>query len=160
MISYTQLNALITKYGGSGSCSLNVIAFPCNQFANQEPSSNAEILNVLKYVRPGNGFQPKMDMFSKANVNGASEIEIFSWLKSVCPSPVDVLSSSNTVLWSPIRKTDIEWNFEKFLINHNGEPIKRYSADTPPLTMEEDIYTLIEQCKKDTYYEEILTNYN
>jgi hypothetical protein len=51
---YLQLNALKQKYLGE----LDIAAFPCNQFGLQEPGENHEILNGLRYVRPGDGFIP------------------------------------------------------------------------------------------------------
>ena len=45
------------------------MCFPCNQFGHQENSSGEEILNALKHVRPGNGFEPKGIMFDKVGVD-------------------------------------------------------------------------------------------
>ena len=46
-----------------------VLCFPCNQFGHQENSSGPEIMNALKHVRPGNGFEPKAIMFDKVGVD-------------------------------------------------------------------------------------------
>lgn len=117
---------------------------------HQEPAaSQLELLNTLRYVRPGNGFVPKMDMFSKINVNGDTEIKLYSYLKSVCPRPDDVIASSSSTLWSPIRTSDVYWNFEKFLIDHKGMPLKRYSVGSLPVVMENDIKKLIQVCEAD-----------
>ncbi len=80
--TYTQLNALMLKYGPTArkSCSLQVLGFPCAQFANQEPGKDSEIMNTLKYVRPGKNFVPNFTMFSKLEVNGATADGLFSWL--------------------------------------------------------------------------------
>ena len=51
------------------------------QFGYQEPATAEEIPNVLRYVRPGNGFQPTFDIFNKVDVNGANEDKIFTMLK-------------------------------------------------------------------------------
>lgn len=66
----------------------------------------------------------------------------------MCPRPTKKLSSSGNFLWKPIEISDIQWNFEEFLLNHNGEPIKRYSADTLPLTFERDIVQAINNCMR------------
>lgn len=66
-----------------------VLAFPTNQFGHQENSNGQEILNALKYVRPGNGFQPKCIMMDKVECNGAKEHPVFAWLKSKLPTPSD-----------------------------------------------------------------------
>ena len=63
------------------SCPLNVYGVPCNQFGLQEPGVGVEILNSLKYVRPGNGFEPYFDLLKKRDVNGKKEDELFTWLK-------------------------------------------------------------------------------
>lgn len=72
----------MAKYGPAvrKSCSLRVLGFPSAQFAHQEPGKDSEIMNTLKYVRPGNGFVPKFTMFSKLDVNGATADKLFAWL--------------------------------------------------------------------------------
>ena len=61
---FTQMNALSEKYGEK----LVILSFPTNQFGHQENSNGQEIMNALKYVRPGNGFEPKCIMFNKVRV--------------------------------------------------------------------------------------------
>ena len=58
---FTQMNELCEKYGES----LVILAFPTNQFGHQENSNGDEILNSLKYVRPGCEFEPKCILFEK-----------------------------------------------------------------------------------------------
>lgn len=61
---------------------IEVIGVPSNQFGLQEPGANGEeIRNSLKYVRPGNSFEPDFDLFEKCDVNGANEIALFTALK-------------------------------------------------------------------------------
>ena len=58
------------------------MAFPCNQFGHQEPGeTDLEVINSIRYVRPGNGFKPRMTMFRKIKVNGAHERPLFTYLK-------------------------------------------------------------------------------
>lgn len=146
--TYTQLNALLKIYGNKKRCSLKVASFPCNQFGHQEPPKDEELLNTLQYVRPGNGYVPdkNMDMYSKVMVNGEEEIPLFSWLKKLCPRPTDIISNKTVVLWKPIKTTDIEWNFEKFLIDHEGNPVRRFSERSPPFGWKEHIKELIDDC--------------
>ena len=66
-----------------------ILAFPCNQFGHQENTDEPEILNSLKFVRPGNGFEPKAKMFSKVEVNGSNVHAVFQYLKSSLPFPSD-----------------------------------------------------------------------
>lgn len=99
---------------------------------HQEPSPlKEELMNTLYYVRPGNKFVPNFDLFKRQDVNGKNENELFTFLKSLCPQPgTTIVGDGDICLWSPIRTTDIYWNFEKFLINEDGFPLKRYSAST------------------------------
>lgn len=79
---YLGLNRLQEKYGNSQRCGLKILAVPCNQFAHQEPGQTAdEILNGLKYVRPGRGFEPHMALLKKRDVNGRNEDYMYTWLK-------------------------------------------------------------------------------
>lgn len=87
-------------------------------------------------------------MYSKVKVNGDEEIPVYRWLKKLCPRPIDLISNKSVVLWNPIRTTDIEWNFEKFLIDHRGNPVKRYSEASPPYGWEHDIKELIDDCNR------------
>lgn len=58
------------------------MGFPCNQFGLQEPAENKyELLNGLKYVRPGYGFEPKFPLFEKRDVNGKNESKIYTLFK-------------------------------------------------------------------------------
>ena len=78
---YYGLNRLQEKYSAD-RCGLKILAVPCNQFAHQEPGNNAEeIYNCLKYVRPGHGFEPKMELLRKRDVNGRNEDNLYTWLK-------------------------------------------------------------------------------
>jgi len=128
---------------------LVVLAFPCNQFGHQENSDGAEILEALKHVRPGNGFVPKAEMFSKVNVNGAEEDPLFTFLKKNLPAPSDKegvsLGNPKFLIWSPVKRTDISWNFEKFLIGPDGTPVKRYSRYFLTSNIEDDIKSLIKE---------------
>jgi len=125
---FNQMNELTDKYGSKG---LSVVGFPCNQFGHQENCSEKEILNTLKYVRPGNGFEPNFDLMSKVEVNGAKAHPLFKYLKEKLPFPSDdhvsLMGNNNFIIWNPVERSDIAWNFEKFLIGPDGLPVKRYS---------------------------------
>lgn len=133
---------------GKYKCGFSVLAFPCNQFMYQEPGANSkEILNGLKFVRPGNGFQPQFPLFQKIQVNGKDEDQIYTFLKSRCPLPGGVVSQDVTsIVWSPVRSNDVSWNFEKFLVDHEGFPVKRYLPSTEPFDLVDDIESLIKAC--------------
>ena len=122
------MNELTDKYSAKGFV---ILGFPCNQFGHQENGSGNEILNTLKYVRPGNGFEPKIEMFNKVSVNGSDTHPLFVYLKEKMPRPQDgddtLMKAGRPILWSPVLRSDVAWNFEKFLIDSNGVPFKRYS---------------------------------
>lgn len=134
------MNALQSEMGED----FIVLGFPCNQFELQEPGNNAsEILNGIKYVRPGNGFEPNFQLFSKIEVNGVNEIPLYTYLKSRCPSTRNYFSDKSSLTYNRFELTDVRWNFEKFLISKNGNPIKRYDASTDPLKIRGDIQRLM-----------------
>lgn len=62
---------------------LTILAFPCNQFHLQEPGENHELLNGLKYVRPGHNWEPHQNMhiFGKLEVNGDNNHPLYEFLK-------------------------------------------------------------------------------
>lgn len=139
------MNALVEKYGDK----IGVIGVACNQFGHQTNEGNEEFLNTLKYVRPGNGFEPKMDLYGKTYVNGAASHPLFKWLRESIREPSDGqdedtkgngcpdsdalilprggFDATAVTLWSPVCRSDIAWNFEKFLLDKDGKPVKRYS---------------------------------
>ena len=140
------MNALADKYGDK----VAVLGFFCNQFGHQTNENNDEILNTLKFVRPGDGFEPAdgVTLFEKTDVNGADAAPLFKWLKSEMLIPSDEMvdtkgngvadedalvlprgafGGSTVVLWTPVARSDIAWNFEKFLVGPDGAPVKRYS---------------------------------
>ncbi|KAK3612461.1 hypothetical protein CHS0354_032075 [Potamilus streckersoni] len=141
MVHYPEINALVEKYQQYG---LVVLGFPCNNFGLQEPGADAsEILNGLKFVRPGNGFEPKFRLTQKIDVNGDKEHPIYTYLKRNCESPKDMFYNSTDLFYSPLRSRDIRWNFESFLISKDGYPIYRYSDDTLPLNLKSTIEALL-----------------
>lgn len=141
---FVQMNELMDKYSAKG---LAILGFPCNQFGHQENCNNDEILNSLKYVRPGNGFEPKIEMFGKVSVNGDEAHPLFVYLKEKMPRPQDnedlLMKDGRTILWSPVHRSDVSWNFEKFLIDSNGAPFKRYSRYFLTADISSDIEVLL-----------------
>nr|KAG5690136.1 hypothetical protein BaRGS_003459 [Batillaria attramentaria] len=127
---YLQLNALLNELPAS---EFTVLGVPCNQFGHQEPAANkTELYAGLKHVRPGNGYVPSFALTMKADVNGEDELELYTHLKSKCPSPGHTAFSKSENFWDPIKPTDISWNFEKFLLDVDGVPLYRFSPDVEP----------------------------
>lgn len=138
------MNQLHQRLGVHG---LVVLGFPCNQFGHQENATNEELLQSLKYVRPGRGFEPNFPIFDKCEVNGANAHPLFTFLKEHLPLPSDnptcFMSDCKSIIWSPVQRSDIAWNFEKFLIAPNGEPFRRYSKLYQTIDLEPDICKLL-----------------
>jgi len=88
-----------------------VVGFPCNQFASQEPGSEAEIAAFCKST-----YEVTFPLSAKLDVNGANRHPLYAFLTS---------TESGT-------PGDISWNFEKFLIGRNGRVLKRYPPETRP----------------------------
>jgi len=136
------LNALKNYFGEN----LEIIGFPCNQFLLQEPGKNDEILNGLKWVRPGKGFVPKFPITQKIEVNGQNQFPLYSFLKRSCPSTKRGFSSRSKLYYDPLHERDIRWNWEKFLIHpFMGTPLRRYDASFKPDDMVNDIKRLLEE---------------
>lgn len=85
-----------------------VVGFPCNQFGAQEPGTADEIASFCS-----TNYGVTFPVTEKIEVNGAGQHPIYAWFQQEFPG-------------------DIEWNFEKFLINRDGEVIKRYPPQTTP----------------------------
>jgi len=94
-------------------------------------------------------------MMTKCVVNGEDEEPLWTYLKAALPVPSDdhggsgsdfiynVQPNSMPIQWSPVRRTDMTWNFEKFLINQDGKPVKRYSPKKANADITGDIDALI-----------------
>jgi len=113
---YTGLEELQKKYADQGFA---VLGFPCNQFGDQEPGTEEEIKNFcsLKY-------NVTFDMFKKVDVNGSAATPLYNFLKN----------KQHGFLIDAIK-----WNFTKFLIDREGKPVKRYSSQDEPKSLEKNI---------------------
>ncbi|XP_057519413.1 probable glutathione peroxidase 8 [Amaranthus tricolor] len=118
--NYTELNQLYDKYKDQG---LEILAFPCNQFGDEEPGENEEILDFVC-----SRFESKFSIFDKIEVNGEFASPLYQFLKSG--------------KWG-IFGDDIQWNFAKFLVNKQGQTVGRYYPTTSPLSLEYDIKMLL-----------------
>ena len=118
---YKGLEDLYQKYKDQG---LEVLGFPCNQFGNQEPGSNNEIEEFCTL-----NYGVTFPMFSKVDVNGDSADPLFKFLTS---NKKGLLGSSK-----------IKWNFTKFLVDKDGNPVKRFAPTTTPEQISEDIEEIL-----------------
>ena len=117
---YDGLEALWKKYKDQG---LVVIGFPCDQFAHQEPGSDAEI---AEFCRLNHGVT--FPLMSKIEVNGEGAHPIYKFLKS----------ETKGLLGGAIK-----WNFTKFLISRDGTRIERFAPMAKPESLEDKIKALL-----------------
>ena len=113
---FAGLEELNQKYKDKG---LVIIGFPCNQFGQQDPDSDDEILDFCK-VNYGVSFL----MMKKIEVNGENASPIYTFLKEKTKN---------------ILGEDIKWNFTKFLVSPDGRKIKRYAPTVKPSRLEKDM---------------------
>jgi glutathione peroxidase len=107
---YEQLESLHEKYADKG---LAVLGFPCNQFAGQEPGTEAEIEEFCKAT-----YDVKFDLFKKIDVNGDKADPLYKHLTEVKAEPKG--------------PGKIDWNFEKFVIGRDGKVVARFQPKTSP----------------------------
>ena len=101
-----------------------MLGFPCNQFGDQEPGTDAEIREFAS-----SNFGVTFPMFSKIEVNGAGEAPLYTLLKAAQPGDGD----------SP----DIAWNFTKFLVDGDGNVVARFEPMTSPEDIEPHVRELL-----------------
>jgi len=119
-----QYKGLQELYASLAPKGFEVLAFPCNQFKQQESGSNEEIQQFCDL-----NFNIKFPLFEKIEVNGDNTHPLFNYLKQQAPG---ILGSKS-----------IKWNFTKFLVNRNGEVVKRYAPATKPEAIAADIEELL-----------------
>ena len=119
---YAGLQELYEKFKDKG---FEVLAFPCNQFAGQEPGDDA---SIQKFCQLNYGVE--FPVFAKIAVNGKDTAPLFAYLKKAAPG---FLTNS------------IKWNFTKFLIDRKGRPTARFAPTTPPAKLEKAIAKLLEK---------------
>ncbi|MCW2254328.1 glutathione peroxidase-family protein [Providencia alcalifaciens] len=101
-----------------------MLGFPCNQFGKQEPGDAGEIARTC-HINYGVTFP----MFEKVEVNGTAAHPIFRYLKDELLGMIG---------------GRIKWNFTKFLIGRDGEPLKRFAPITTPDKMDAEILAALE----------------
>lgn len=119
-----QFEGLEKMYKDLNDKGLEVLGFPCNQFAQQDKGSDSEIAGFCM-----KNYGVSFPMFSKIEVNGEGEHPLYKYLKS---SAKGILGTKK-----------IKWNFTKFLINQKGEVVKRYAPTSKPEDIQKDVASLL-----------------
>ncbi|WP_437611077.1 glutathione peroxidase [Erwinia sp. V71] len=126
---YEQLEALQKSWQAQG---FSVLGFPCNAFLEQEPGSNDEIKTFCSTT-----YGVTFPMFSKIEVNGANRHPLYAQLtaaqpQAIAPEGSGFLERMVSKGRAPKATGDILWNFEKFLIDREGNVVQRFSPDMAP----------------------------
>lgn len=114
---YAGLEAL---YRGHKDRGLVVLGFPCNQFGAQESGTEKDIAEFCEI-----NYGVTFPLFAKVDVNGENEHPLFKWLKSQKKGIFGTAA--------------IKWNFSKFLVDANGDVVKRYGSGDTPEAIEKDL---------------------
>lgn len=118
---YAGLQKLYDEYATRG---LAVLGFPCNQFGKQEPGDAAQIGSFCE-----KNFGVTFPMFGKIDVKGANAHPLYRWLTGEAPGFLGLEA--------------IKWNFTKFLVDRQGNVVKRYAPATKPEAIAADIEKLL-----------------
>ncbi|CAI5489992.1 unnamed protein product [Closterium sp. Naga37s-1] len=123
--NYEELAVLHNRFAARG---FQVLAFPCNQFGNQEPRSNSDILSFAR-----TNHSAPFRIFAKTLVNAPLEC---SGTEAACSASTTRCCPSNSLVFDLLKQHfpgDIEWNFAKFLVGKDGITIRRYAPTVNPL---------------------------
>ena len=118
---YKGLENIYKKYANKG---LEILGFPCNQFAFQEPGTNEEIKDFCE-----SNYGVTFRIMNKINVNGKNADPLYNFLKEQKPGVIET--------------PQIKWNFTKFLINRDGYVVERFSPQAEIEEIEIKILDLI-----------------
>ena len=118
---YKDLQNLYNKYQDQG---FEVLGFPCNQFGAQEPGTNEEVQSFCDLT-----YNVLFRMFDKIDVNGADASPLFKYLKHESPG---ILGTEA-----------IKWNFTKFLVNKDGQVVKRFASKDGESSIESELLKII-----------------
>ena len=118
---YTGLEKLFEKYRDKG---LVVLGFPCDQFGHQEPGDAEEIKNFCSL-----NYDVKFPLYEKIEVNGGNAHPLWKWLKKEKPGLLGI--------------EGVKWNFTKFLVDKQGQVVKRYAPTDTPEKIEKDLASVL-----------------
>ena len=141
---FSDLEKLYQKYNKEG---LEILGFPCNQFADQEPGNNNEVKSFCQI-----NYGVTFPMFEKIDVRGVDAHPLFKYLTSEAKyEGMDQSTPSGRMLYAFLSEKlpeylvgdSVKWNFTKFLIDRDGNVVKRFESPVEPMDMEKDIEKLL-----------------
>ena len=118
---YKDLQNLYEKYQDQG---LEVLGFPCNQFGAQEPGTNEEVKSFCDL-----NYNVSFRMFDKIDVNGSNASPLFKYLKHESPGIMGTEA--------------VKWNFTKFLVNKDGQVVKRFAPKDSESEIESELQKIL-----------------
>jgi glutathione peroxidase len=125
---YEGLERLFARFSNRGFA---VLGFPANDFAEQEPGTNAEIAQFCT-----TNFGVKFPIFEKITVAGPAKHPLYASLIQAQPKPTTSTNDLRQHLIefgvTPNAEPEVLWNFEKFLVDRTGTPVARFAPDVEP----------------------------
>ena len=143
---YNELEALYEKFHAEG---LEILDFPCNQFGEQAPGTIQEIHQFCTA-----NFNIQFPQFDKIDVNGPEESPLYTYLKAQKGfGGFDLNDKTGKMMDGMLRKrdadfdkkSDIKWNFTKFLVSRDGKVLKRYEPTDNMSDIEADVQNELQQ---------------
>ncbi len=142
---YEGLETLYQKYKDQG---VEILAFPCNQFLEQEPGSNDEIMNFCSV-----NYNITFPLFDKIDVNGKNESPLYKFLKAKAPfngypEGYEAFANQLTMIHQKTgsgfeKGNAIKWNFGKFLVSKDGKTVLRFEPMVSPEMLEKAIQEML-----------------
>jgi glutathione peroxidase len=134
-----QYEGLEALYRDDKDRGLEILGFPCNQFKEQEPGSDAEIQAFCKTT-----YDVTFPVFAKIDVNGPAAEPLYKFLRKEAPGDFGPQYGAFYEAISKIRPDaegtdEVKWNFTKFLVDRTGSVVKRYEPSLSPADIETDL---------------------
>ncbi|THJ75551.1 glutathione peroxidase [Candidatus Frankia alpina] len=133
---YEGLESLYQELHGRG---LEILGFPCNQFGNQEPGTEEEIQSFCS-----TNYNVTFPVLRKVELNGDDAAPLFKYLREEAPGD---FGPESGFLYEHVQKTrpeaigtdEVKWNFTKFLVDTDGNVVRRYEPTVTPEEIRKDL---------------------
>jgi glutathione peroxidase len=134
-----QYEGLESLYRDDKDRGLEILAFPCNQFKEQEPGTDDEIQAFCKTT-----YDVTFPVFAKVDVNGPAAHPLYAYLRAEAPGDFgpaygDFYNAISNIRPEADGTDEVKWNFTKFLVGRDGSVIKRYEPPVAPSDIQADL---------------------